>query len=55
MSFFNPMDLNSDGRVDFTDYMLYKNYINPDPEPDPWSDDSENENENEEENNWNKW
>ena len=26
---FNPMDLNNDGRVDFSDYMLFNTYINP--------------------------
>ncbi len=24
---FNPMDLNNDGRVDFSDYMLFNTYI----------------------------
>ena len=26
---FNPMDLNNDGHVDFSDYMLFNTYINP--------------------------
>ena len=26
---FNPMDMNLDGRVDFTDYILFNTFINP--------------------------
>lgn len=29
MSRFNPMDMNNDGSVDYSDYMLYNNYISP--------------------------
>ena len=39
---FNPMDLNNDGRVDFTDYMLFNTFINPSP---PEEEDEEEEDE----------
>ena len=30
---FHPMDFNADGRVDFTDFMIFNSCINPGPDP----------------------
>lgn len=35
MNPFNPMDLNNDGNVDFSDFMLFNTFINPQPDNTP--------------------